>query len=223
LTLFLIHMDIYKRILQESGQNNASLVLVSKTKSAETIMEYYEMGHRDFGENRVQELVTKYEQLPKDIRWHMIGHLQTKKVKYISPFVHLIHSVDNYKLITEIEKRSKQNNRVSNVLLELKIAEEDSKYGLDQTNCIELLEEFRSADFQNTRICGLMGMATFTSDEDQIRSEFSYLKIFYDELREGFFKGDDHFNILSLGMSGDYKIALECGSNMLRIGTLILG
>jgi pyridoxal phosphate enzyme (YggS family) len=216
-------MEIFKKILQECGKSNASLVLVSKTKPVETIMKYYEMGHRDFGESRVQELLPKYEQLPKDIRWHMIGHLQTKKVKYISPFVHLIHSVDNFKLVSEIDKRSSQNDRVSNVLLELKIAEEDSKYGLDKPNCIELLEEFSSSNIQNTRICGLMGIATFTSDEDQIRSEFSYLKSFYDELREGFFQGADHFNILSMGMSGDYKLALDCGSNMLRIGTLILG
>lgn len=216
-------MEIYKKILQEAGKSNASLVLVSKTKSIETIMKFYEMGQRDFGENRVQELVPKYEQLPKDIRWHMIGHLQKNKVKYISPFVHLIHSVDNFKLMEEIEKRSSQNNRVINVLLEIKIAEEDSKYGLDKRGCNEMLKEFSSTNFNNTRVCGLMGMATFTSDEERIRSEFSYLNNFYNELREGFFSKTEHFNILSMGMSGDYKIALECGSNMLRIGSLILG
>ena len=214
---------MYKKILQEAAHYNASLVLVTKTKSVETIMRYYEMGHRDFGENRVQELVPKYEQMPKDIRWHMIGHLQKNKVKYISPFVQLIHSADNFQLLKEIEKRSFQNHRITDVLLEIKIAEEDSKYGLDRSACIQMLDEFKTVNFQNIRICGLMGMATFTGDEDQIRAEFSYLNKLYNELREGYFNGTDHFNILSMGMSGDYHIAMECGSNMLRIGSIILG
>jgi pyridoxal phosphate enzyme (YggS family) len=201
--------------LQKHLADNVHLVAVSKTKSNELIIEAYGAGQRIFGENKVQELVEKEESLPKDIEWHMIGHLQTNKVKYIAPFVSLIHAVDSKKLIKEINKRAKQNNRVIPCLLQVHIAQEESKFGLDKDGVIEILK----TDFPNVSIVGLMGMATFTDNKNQVRKEFKYLKDSYDELKES----QPNFSILSMGMSGDYSIAIEEGSNMVRIGSSIFG
>jgi PLP dependent protein len=201
----------YKKHLAD----NVHLVAVSKTKPNDLILEAYEAGQRIFGENKVQELVEKEQSLPNDIEWHMIGHLQTNKVKYIAPFVSLIHAVDSIKLLEEINKRAKNNNRVIRCLLQLHIAKESSKFGLNKEGILEILE----SKFSNVSIVGLMGMATFTSDEKQIREEFKYLKGFYDELKEQ----HPGFSILSMGMSGDYDIAIEEGSNMVRIGSSIFG
>ena len=201
--------------LQKHLADNVHLVAVSKTKSNELIIEAYGAGQRIFGENKVQELVEKEESLPKDIEWHMIGHLQTNKVKYIAPFVSLIHAVDSKKLIKEINKRAKQNNRVIPCLLQVHIAQEESKFGLDKDGVIEILK----TDFPNVSIVGLMGMATFTDNKNQVRKEFKYLKDSYDELKEN----QPNFSILSMGMSGDYSIAIEEGSNMVRIGSSIFG
>jgi pyridoxal phosphate enzyme (YggS family) len=201
--------------LQKHLADNVHLVAVSKTKSNELIIEAYGAGQRIFGENKVQELVEKEESLPKDIEWHMIGHLQTNKVKYIAPFVSLIHAVDSKKLIKEINKRAKQNNRVIPCLLQVHIAQEESKFGLDKDSVIEILK----TDFPNVSILGLMGMATFTDNKNQVRKEFKYLKDIYDELKES----QPNFSILSMGMSGDYSVAIEEGSNMVRIGSYIFG
>ena len=201
--------------LQKHLADNIHLVAVSKTKPNELIIEAYGAGQRIFGENKVQELVEKEESLPKDIEWHMIGHLQTNKVKYIAPFVSLIHAVDSKKLIKEINKRGKQNNRVIPCLVQVHIAQEESKFGLDKDGVIEILK----TDFPNVSIVGLMGMATYTDNKNQVRKEFKYLKDSYDELKES----QPNFSILSMGMSGDYSIAIEEGSNMVRIGSSIFG
>ena len=201
--------------LQKHLADNVHLVAVSKTKSNELIIEAYGAGQRIFGENKVQDLVEKEESLPKDIEWHMIGHLQTNKVKYIAPFISLIHAVDSKKLIKEINKRAEQNNRVITCLLQVHIAQEESKFGLDKDGVIEILK----TDFPNVSIVGLMGMATFTDNKNQVRKEFKYLKDSYDELKEN----QPNFSILSMGMSGDYSIAIEEGSNMVRIGSYIFG
>ena len=210
-------MSVRNQILHYKKRlaDNVHLVAVSKTKPNDLILEAYEAGQRIFGENKVQELVEKEQSLPNDIEWHMIGHLQTNKVKYIAPFVSLIHAVDSIKLIEEINKRAKNNNRVIRCLLQLHIAKESSKFGLNKEGILEILE----SKFSNVSIVGLMGMATFTSDEKQIREEFKYLKGFYDELKEQ----HPGFSILSMGMSGDYDIAIEEGSNMVRIGSSIFG
>jgi len=202
---------------------NVQLVAVSKTKPNEDIIEAYNEGQRVFGENKVQELTTKYEELPKDIQWHMIGHLQRNKVKYIAPFVSMIHAVDSLRLLKEINKQAKKNERVINCLLQFHIAEESTKFGLDLSEAKELLssDEFKAMD--SITICGVMGMATFTDDEDQVRREFRELKKSFNVLKESFFKGNDSFKEISMGMSGDYKSAIEEGSTMVRIGSTIFG
>lgn len=202
---------------------NVQLVAVSKTKPNEDIIEAYNEGQRVFGENKVQELTTKYEELPKDIQWHMIGHLQRNKVKYIAPFVSMIHAVDSLRLLKEINKQAKKNERVINCLLQFHIAEESTKFGLDLSEAKELLssDEFKAMD--SITICGVMGMATFTDDEDQVRREFRELKKSFNLLKESFFKGNDPFKEISMGMSGDYKSAIEEGSTMVRIGSTIFG
>lgn len=202
---------------------NVQLVAVSKTKPNEDLKEAYHAGQRVFGENKVQELTTKYEQLPKDIQWHMIGHLQRNKVKYIAPFVSMIHAVDSVRLLKEINKQAKKNDRVINCLLQFHIAEESTKFGLDLTEAKELLssDEFKAMDYIS--ICGVMGMATFTDNEEQVRREFGELKKIFNDLKENFFKTNDSFKEISMGMSGDYKIAIEEGSTMVRIGSTIFG
>lgn len=199
---------------------HVELVAVSKTKPAEFIKLIYDEGHRVFGENRVQELIEKYKILPKDIRWHMIGHLQSKKVKHIAPFISLIHAVDSIKLIQTINKEAIKNNRTIDCLLQLHIAKEESKYGFKKQNIDDVLSQIKNLQLKNVRICGVMGMATFTSDLNQVRSEFKNLKQIYDLLKR------DHLpeiSIISMGMSGDYSLAIEEGSNMIRVGSSIFG
>ena len=191
------------------------LVAVSKTKPTTYILEAYQAGQRVFAENKVQELVEKSAVLPDDIQWHMIGHLQTNKVKYIAPFVSLIHAVDSKKLLIEIDKRARQHNRVIHCLLQIHIAQESSKFGLSEDEAIELLE----MNLANVSVDGLMGMATFTNDKQQIRSEFKSLKNTFEKAKSKF----NNLSILSMGMSGDYNIAIEEGSNMIRIGSSIFG
>lgn len=205
--------------IKASIPEHVTLVAVSKTKSNEAILEAYQTGQRIFGENKVQELTEKYESLPKDIEWHMIGHLQSNKVKYIAPFVSLIHGVDSFKLLKEINKRAAQNERVINCLLQIHIAEEDTKFGFDEKEVIELIKSETFQDLKNIKIVGLMGMATFTENENQIRKEFKSLKKLFDKLQIS----NHQFQILSMGMSGDYQIAIEEGSTMIRVGSSIFG
>jgi len=202
---------------------DAKLIAVSKTKSNEDIMEAYNAGQRMFGENQVQELVDKYEALPKDIEWHLIGHLQTNKVKYIAGFVRMIHSVDSLKLLIEINKQALKNDRVVDCLLQIYIADEDTKFGLGYDEAIELLRSEEFASLKNIRIVGLMGIATNTKLEKQIADEFQELKVLFDGIKQSFFRKDDSFTEISMGMSGDYKIALEQGSTMIRVGSTIFG
>ncbi len=201
---------------------HVTLVAVSKTKPNKAILEAYQAGQRVFGENKVQEITQKNESLPKDIEWHMIGHLQSNKVKYIASFVHLIHGIDSLKLLKEVNKRAKQNNRIINCLLQIHIAEEDTKFGFDEKEVKELLESENFKNLQNVKIVGLMGMATYTDDENQISKEFKSLKNLFDQL-----KTLNTFNFqlstLSMGMSGDYQIAIKEGSTMVRVGSAIFG
>ncbi|WP_291854801.1 YggS family pyridoxal phosphate-dependent enzyme [Marinilabilia sp.] len=209
--------------IKEQLPEYVTLVAVSKTQPNEMIMEAYEEGQRIFGENKVQELVDKQENLPKDIQWHMIGHLQRNKVKYIAPFVALIHGVDSLRLLRAINKEGARNERIIPCLLQMHIASEETKFGLDENELFELLEseEFRS--FSNVEIHGLMGMATFTNDEEKVASEFRYLKKTFDLIGEKYFETNSAFSVLSMGMSGDYETAVAEGSNMVRIGSSIFG
>jgi PLP dependent protein len=201
---------------------DVTLVAVSKTKPVEQILSIYQEGQRVFGENKVQEMFDKYEQLPKDIRWHLIGHLQTNKVKYIAPFVEMIHAVDSMRLLQEINKQALKNDRVIDCLLQFHIAEEDTKFGLTFEEACELIESVEYQGLSNIRIRGVMGMATFTDDEMQVRKEFKTLKSYFDRLKSTYFK-DDSFDTVSMGMSGDYEWAIEEGSTMVRVGSLIFG
>ncbi len=196
---------------------NVTLVAVSKTKPTDCILEAYEAGQKVFGENKVQEMAQKADLLPKDIEWHMIGHLQTNKVKYIAPFVSLIHGVDSEKLLKEINKRATKNNRVIDCLLQFHIAEESSKFGLNEKEAKKILEI--QSSYPNVQIIGLMGMATFTSNKEQIKKEFSFLNTIYKKLQKNYPK----LKILSMGMSADYSIAIDEGSNMIRVGSAIFG
>ncbi|HEX7845863.1 MAG TPA: YggS family pyridoxal phosphate-dependent enzyme, partial [Chitinophagaceae bacterium] len=206
----------------ELSAHSVTLVAVSKTKPVEDIQELYELGHRDFGENYVQELVDKAEKLPQDIRWHFIGHLQTNKVKYIAPFVQLIHGVDSLKLLKEINKQAEKNGRVIDCLLQAYIAQEETKFGLDEKELEEIIGGFENLQMANVRICGLMGMASFTDDMQKVRAEFRNLKRFFEKLRS-LTAHSPQLATLSIGMSSDYKIAIEEGSNMVRIGSLLFG
>ena len=201
---------------------NCTLVAVSKTKPASFIQEAYSSGHKDFGENKVQELAQKAEDLPKDIRWHMIGHLQRNKVKYIAGFVHLIHGVDSLKLLKEINKQGQKADRVIDCLLQIHIAEEESKFGLSQEELEEILKEDLLSVLKNIRIRGLMGMATFTENEAQVKKEFGGLRVLFEALKNQSLP-QVQMDTLSMGMSGDYPIALQEGSNMVRIGSAIFG
>jgi pyridoxal phosphate enzyme (YggS family) len=215
----MVNRTKYLEIVKQLSDKNISLVAVSKTKPVESIKELYELGQRDFGENYVQELVDKQQQLPHDIRWHFIGHLQTNKVKYIAPFVHLIHGIDSFKLLKEVNKQAIKLNRIIQVLLQVHIAQEETKFGMDEQELEELFttENVELRELKNIRICGLMGMASFTEDQNKIRTEFRYLKSLYAR-----FSGNQ-FSVLSMGMSSDYEIAIEEGSNLVRIGSLIFG
>lgn len=212
-----------KEIQQELAPLSVTLVAISKTKSNEDILEAYNAGQRIFGENMVQELVDKYEALPKDIEWHLVGHLQTNKVKYIAPFISLIHSVDSFKLLKEINKHAAKNNRVIDCLLQVFIAEEETKYGFDHAELIEMFQEEEFSELRNVRIRGLMGIATNTDKEKEIKEEFYELKMLFDGVKVSYYRKEDTFDILSMGMSSDYKLAIERGSNMVRLGSTIFG
>jgi len=212
--------DITQNLKQFKSElpEEVTLVAVSKTKPNEDLQEAYDAGQRIFGENKIQEMTDKWEALPKDIQWHMIGHVQTNKVKYMAPYVNLIHSADRLKLFKEINKEAKKNERVIDVLLQVKIAEEDSKFGMPPEEAKAFLEENKAAQYPNVNIIGLMGMASFVDDEVQIKREFAQLAKIYNTFKEQY-----AFSVLSMGMSGDYKLALEHGSTMVRVGSAIFG
>jgi PLP dependent protein len=213
----MIHLlEIFKEI-----PSHVRLVVVSKTVPAETVHEVYKLGCKIFGENRVQSLIEKQPLLPADIEWHFIGHLQTNKVRYIAPFVSMIHSVDSLKLLKEIDKEALKNNRVILCLLQFHIATEETKFGLDLAEAREILNSSELAGLKNVRICGVMGMATYTEDYDLVRREFRNLWEIFNTIQKEFFPGDANFKEISMGMSGDYKIAIEEGSTIVRIGTAI--
>jgi len=203
--------------------SEVQLIAVSKTKPASAIKEAYKAGQRAFGENKVQEMVDKYEQLPKDIQWHLIGHLQTNKVKYIAEFVHLIHAVDSLKLLQEINKQAEKHQRIIPCLLQFHIADEEAKFGLDFSEAEELLQSREFIEMHNVQIVGLMGMSTFTENTEQIRDEFRNLNNYFQIIKSHYFKFNPAFKHLSMGMSGDYRIAIEEGSNMIRIGSTLFG
>ncbi|HOE38514.1 MAG TPA: YggS family pyridoxal phosphate-dependent enzyme [Bacteroidales bacterium] len=204
--------------------NTTKLVAVSKTHSIETIKETFDAGQRDFGENKVQEMVDKHNQLQNpEIKWHLIGHLQRNKVKYIADFVELIHSVDSLRLLTEINRQAKRHNRIINCLLQFHIADEDTKFGLNFDEAINILESDEFKSFGNIKICGVMGMATFTDNSEQVRHEFKKLKEIFSKIKDKYFKNLDYFCEISMGMSGDWKIAIEEGATILRIGSIIFG
>lgn len=202
---------------------NVKLIVISKTKSADDIMQVYRCGHRIFGESKVQELMPKNEELPKDIQWHLVGHLQRNKVKYIAPFISMIHSVDSLRLLKEINKEAKKNDRIINCLLQMHIAEEETKFGLDQDELNELIKSESFKSLKNINICGLMGMATFTEDTKQVKHEFSNLYKIFISTKERYFSQSPNFKELSMGMTSDYETAIEEGSTMVRVGTAIFG
>ena len=202
---------------------NVLLIAVSKTKPNEDLLEAYDAGQRHFGENKVQELCEKWNSLPKDIHWHIIGHLQTNKVKYIAEFIHLIHAVDSLKLLQEIDKQAKKHERIIPCLLQFHIAKEESKFGLSISEAEDLLQTSVYATLTNIRIAGVMGMASFVDDEKQITNEFNELAQIYTTLKNNYFKDVDSFREISMGMSGDYPIAIKCGSTMIRVGSTIFG
>jgi PLP dependent protein len=210
-------LENIKRV-KDSLPDGVSLVAVTKTKSEEEILQAYDTGHQIFGENKIQEMVAKWEQMPKDIEWHMIGHVQRNKVKYMAAFVSLIHAVDNLKLLNEINKQATKHNRVIDCLLQIKIAEEESKFGMSEEDAMALLtsEELKTLD--HIRIAGLMGMATFTDDKKQLSAEFGKLRAFFNDIKDTY-----KLKHLSMGMSADYPLALEYGSNMVRVGSAIFG
>lgn len=215
----------WNSIVKELETKNVTLVAVSKTKPVSDIQALYDLGQRDFGENYVQELVDKQPQLPPDVRWHYIGHLQSNKVKYIAPFVHLIHAVDSFKLLLEINKQARKNNRTIDVLLQMHVATEESKFGMNERDIVEFMDycEAQQEQLQNIRIRGLMGMASFSDDEQLVRSEFKRLHAMFLNLKKSSFIMQPHFDTCSMGMSGDYKLAIEEGSTMVRIGSLLFG
>jgi hypothetical protein len=218
-------MDIVQNLKDISAKlpGNVTLVAVSKTKPSSMISNLYDAGHLDFGENKVQDLLAKYEELPHDIRWHMIGHLQSNKVKYIAPFVHLIHGVDSLKILSVINKEGLKNQRIINCLFQIYIADETTKFGLSEAELIEILTSNEFKQMSSVKICGLMGMATFTEDSMLVSKEFKNLKRIFEKVKTDHFKEKPEFSILSMGMSGDYKLAIEGGSNMIRVGSLIFG
>lgn len=211
-----------KQLYQEIPQG-VTLVSVSKFHPSDLILEGYNAGHRVFGESRVQELVEKQQKLPKDIQWHFIGSLQRNKVKQIAPFINLIHSMDSERLMVEIDKQAASANRVIDCLLQIHIAEEETKSGFTPEECLQFLSKNEWKNFKNIRFVGVMGMATFTEDEDKVRKEFQNLKKLFTQIKQTYFPQDDFFKEISMGMSGDYKTAIEEGSTMVRIGTYIFG
>lgn len=217
----MVNLPAWEQLHKEFTAKGVTLVAVSKTKPAEDIQALYDAGQRDFGENYVQELTGKQPVLPADIHWHFIGHLQSNKVKYIAPFVYMIHSVDNKKLLQEIDKHAAKNNRNINVLLQFYIAREESKFGMDEAEIEYVLNE--KDTYKNVTICGLMGMATNTDDTNVVKGEFNRLSEYFAELKQRYFASQPSFNKCSMGMSGDYELAIAAGSNMVRIGSLLFG
>ena len=211
-----IQIAAYTSLIQELSAKKVQLIAVSKTKPASDIEALYQLGQKDFGENYVQELVDKATALPKDIHWHFIGHLQSNKVKYIAPFVYLIHGIDSYKLLQEVDKQAAKNNRVIDCLLQVHIAEEETKFGFDNNELLALPD---LNELKHVRVCGLMGMASFSEDMSKVRGEFHTLKTIFDQFQQKYAS----IQILSMGMSGDYQIAVEEGSNMVRVGSLLFG
>ncbi len=208
---------------KENIPKNVTLIAVSKTKPSEEIQKIYDFGQRHFGENKVQELVAKHEALPKDINWHLIGHLQTNKVKYIAPFIHLIHAVDSLKLLQEVNKEALKNDRVISCLLQFHIAQEESKFGLNFDEAREILESQTFVELRNISVSGVMGMASNTENIEQIRDEFQTLEGYFQVLKSHFFRFNDNFKEISMGMSSDYTIAIEQDSTMIRVGSAIFG
>lgn len=221
----MVNKEKWEELVIELSATSTKLVAVSKTKPASDIEALYSLGQKDFGENYVQELVEKEAILPKDIHWHFIGHLQTNKVKYIAPFVYLIHGVDNYKLLLEINKQAKKNNRVINVLLQMHIAQEETKYGMSSEELKECVATYINdrTNHNHVNICGLMGMASFTDDEATVTNEFQNLQRIFSELKQTYFPNDANFSTCSMGMSGDYKLAIKYGSTLVRIGSMLFG
>lgn len=217
----MFNQEVYQKILQEIGE--VRLIAVSKTKPISDLQEAYQTGVRDFGENKVQEMCEKQPHLPQDVRWHLIGHLQTNKVKYIASFVHLIHSVDSLKLLQEINKQAQKHSRVINCLLQIHIAQEETKFGLSYEEAENLLQNTALKELKNIRIKGLMGMATFTENAEQIRKEFRGLAGFFQHCKQKYQDFNFDFQELSMGMSGDYLIAIQEGSTMVRIGSALFG
>jgi pyridoxal phosphate enzyme (YggS family) len=217
-----IDKERYSSIMQVCKASGVQLIAVSKTKPVEDIKALYELGHLDFGENYVKELVEKQAQLPSDIRWHFIGHLQSNKVKYIAPFVHLIHGVDSFKLLKEINKQGQKNNRIISCLLQMHIAKEETKFGLDEAELNDILTSSELPSLTHIHVEGLMGMASFSDDKILVESEFQYLKSVFEKHRN-LSTINCQLSTLSMGMSGDYEIAIEAGSNMVRIGSLLFG
>ncbi|NOZ48391.1 MAG: YggS family pyridoxal phosphate-dependent enzyme [Chlorobi bacterium] len=209
--------------IKKSIPEKVKLIAVSKTKPNSLILEAYDIGQRIFGENKIQDLVQKYEELPKDIQWHMIGHLQTNKVKYIAPFISLIHSVDSLKLLKLINKEATKHHRTIDCLIQMHIAEEETKFGCNLIEAREIINAYFNENLENVRIVGVMGMATYTTDEEQIRKEFKQLKNVFNTLRKEFFIQHLFFSEISMGMSSDYLIAIEEGSTMIRVGSSIFG
>ncbi len=209
--------------LKKDLPKQVTLVAVSKTKPIKDILKAYEAGHKDFGENKIQEMAFKHIELPKDIRWHMIGHVQRNKVKFMAEFVHLIHGVDSLRLLKEIDKQAKTHNRVINCLLQARIAQEETKFGMPFTEIEELIHNPEFQELQNVKVLGLMGMASFTENEEQIRAEFKTLATFYSNLSEKYTSPNIEMTTLSMGMSADYLIAIEEGSTMIRVGSAIFG
>ena len=221
----MVNKEVWETLTKELADKGVTLIAVSKTKPTSDIKALYDLGQRDFGENYVQELVEKQAQLPVDIHWHYIGHLQSNKVKSIAPFIHLIHAVDSFNLLAEINKQALKNGRIIDVLLQMHIADEETKFGLDEKEIIVLLEYYDAQQeaLKNIRICGLMGMATNTDNVEQVRTEFARLHNFFKLLAGTNFFNKPHFAICSMGMSADYEIAIQEGSNMVRIGSLLFG
>jgi pyridoxal phosphate enzyme (YggS family) len=216
-----VNIEFYQTVTKELAENKVQLIAVSKTKPNEDLQALYDIGQRAFGENYVQELVDKEASLPKDIQWHFIGHLQSNKVKYIAPFVYMIHGVDSEKLLQEINKQALKQNRIIDCLLQVHIASEETKFGFDGPALHEFFTSGRIANYSNVRIRGLMGMASFSEDQTLLTKEFSMLKTYFDNASKAFSNGQ--FDTLSMGMSSDYQLAISLGSNMVRIGSLLFG
>lgn len=218
-----MNTEKYKQLIAEVEPFHAKLIAVSKTKPVEDILQLYNAGQRIFGENKVQEIVSKFEALPKDIEWHLIGHLQTNKVKHIASFISMIHSVDSLKLLQEINRQAEKHKRTIDCLLQIFIADEETKFGLSQEEAHELLQSKEFDLLKYVRICGVMGMATNTDDEKKIADEFLSLKNLFTELKQKYFEKESYFKEISMGMSSDYKIALQHGATLIRVGSIIFG